>query len=415
LVTSFVEFYSYIMRTLGCLTLGALLGPSLAARLITQNACDFPDSLAEKYSGARVVGSGATACVFLAEDVGGVTVAVKVQKTGSTSARAAWEKECVSLQTIRNRACSMGADVHELIETFLPSCLDQGFDGVSYYVMHAAGIETIQKKTRLPLEQQLTLFAQMVGAMYGLHATGFTHNDLHGENIVMDEDDNLAVIDFGELAPHHSGSGYKHDANSVWKWTAQLAVCPSNAFPSGGGFAAQRQNKASLLDCLRKNWNVDAESLKTIGLVLENAILKKKDQMIKELWETEFVQGLDAKLTRKFAWSKLDGCLDWDWKEIKGVQECTDLASFEGQCPIESRPGACYNEAGSWSCWTDGVDFWKDQCIEQGYDGACRYSDYGKELDVNTLKTCTDLDVCEQQCATKSGMAKRIKSHFVSA
>lgn len=295
----------------------------------------------------------------------------------------------------------MGEEVHTVVETFIPTCLDSGYN---YYVMSAAGSEGIEKKTRLPLDSQLSLFAQMIGAMYGLHATGFSHNDLHGNNIVMDENENLAVIDFGELQPHHGGTGYKHDINAVWKWTAQLAVCPSDAWPGGGGFAAQRLNKNKFLECLKNHWEVDPESLETIGQVLENAILKKKDQMLKEFWETEFVQSLDARLTRKFAWSELDGCLEWNWDEIKGVEECTEVSSFVGQCPIESRPGACYNSVGGWSCWTDGVDFWKGQCQEQGYEGACSYKEYGKQLDPAELPSCTDLNVCEQQCATKPGM-----------
>jgi len=272
--------------------------------------------------------------------------------------------------------------------------------------MSAAGTEGIEKKVRLPLDSQLTLFAQMIGAIYALHATGWTHNDLHGNNIVMDASENLAVIDFGELQPHHAGIALKHDINAVWKWTAQLAVCPSAAFPGTQGFdfGPMKQNKAAFLQCLKNKWEVDAGSLEMIGKVLDNAIYKNKDQMMKEFWETEFVQSLDAKLNKKFQWSEMNGCLTWSWKELKGVEECTEVPSFVGQCPMESRPGACYNSRGAWSCWVDGVDFWKGQCQEQGYDGACSYAEYGKQLQVQDLPSCTKLDVCEQQCATKTGM-----------
>jgi len=365
--------------------------------------CQFPSNLKDRYSSSRIAGSGATACVFLAEDQDGKTVAVKVPKGDSSMARADWQTECETLQQMRRRACSMGEEVHGLMETFIPTCLDSGSN---YYVMNAAGTTGIEKKVRLPLAIQRTLVAQMIGAMYALHATGYTHNDLHGNNIVMDADNNLAIIDFGELQPHHSDTGLKHDMNAVWKWTAQLAVCPSTAYPGyrGFGFAPQLDAKREFLKCLRNNWDVDEESLSTISLVLDNAIYKKKNQMLKELWETKFVQSLDARISKKFAWSEMSGCLELDWDEIKGVEECSDVPGFVGQCPIESRPGACYNTAGAWSCWTDGVDFWKTQCMEKGYEGACRYTDYGKTLTPAELPTCAALDVCEQQCATKPGM-----------
>lgn len=369
--------------------------------------CEWPDELTE-YMNPRVVGSGATACVYLAENAEGQTVAVKAQKKGSSSSAAAWEKECQSLELIRRRGCSLGEEVHNLVETFIPTCLGVGTSGqTSYYIMNAAGTTGIESKTRQPLDTQLKIFAQMLGAIYALHATGFTHNDLHGMNLVLDDENRLSLIDFGELAPHHSGSGYKHDINSVWKWTAQLAVCPSSAFPgsSGNSFGALRANKADFLACMKKNWDVDEDSLSTIGDVLEHAILRNKNQMLKEFWDTEFVQSLDANLKRKFAWAKMDGCLDWNWDEIKGVDECTEVSSFAGQCPIESRPGACYNKfGGAWSCWTDGVDFWKGQCQEQGYDGACAYKNYGHELKEDEIPLCDDKNVCEQQCGTKPGM-----------
>jgi len=366
-------------------------------------SCAFPKNLADKYSSPRIAGSGATACVFLADNADGQTVAIKVKKGTSSISRASWEKECETLQQMRRRACSIGDDVHDLAETFIPTCLDSGSN---FYVMSAAGTTGIEKKVRLPLESQLTLFAQMIGSVYALHATGFTHNDLHGMNLVMDDAENLAVIDFGELQPHHSDTGLKHDINGVWKWTAQLAVCPSAAYPGyrGFGFAAQNQAKGAFLQCLKNNWEVDPESLETISQVLNNAIYKNKNQMLKEFWETPFVQKQDARVTKKFAWSEMEGCREWDWQEIKGVIECKDVPGFIGQCPIESRPGGCYNTVGAWSCWTDGVDFWKGQCNEQGYEGACQYSDYGKTLSQETLPTCASLDVCEQQCATKPGM-----------
>jgi len=369
--------------------------------------CTFPEELQE-YTNPRVVGSGATACVYLAENEEGQTVAVKSQKKGSSSSAAAWQKECESLELIRRRGCSMGQEVHTLVETFIPTCLGVGTSGeTSYYIMNAAGTTGIETKTRQPLETQLKIFVQMLGAVYALHATGFTHNDLHGMNLVLDDSNLLAMIDFGELAPHHSAAGYKHDINSVWKWTAQLAVCPSSTFPgsSGNSFAALRTNKVNFLQCLKKNWEVDDESLSTIDGVLEHAILRNKDQRLKEFWNTEFVQSLEANLNSKFAWGKMKGCLEWDWDEIKGVDECTEVPSFAGQCPIESRPGACYNKfGGAWSCWTDGIDFWKDQCQEQGYDGACAYTNYGHELTMDEIPLCEEKKVCEQQCGTKPGM-----------
>jgi len=196
-------------------------------------ACAFPSSLKGKYRDAFAVGQGATACVFIATTRSGNPVAIKVAKQAGRDAM--WRAECSDMQNLRIEACAAGPQFQENAERYLPTCVEIGGHGDSaYYVMQAAGttgIEDAAPRMLHDVEQQKNTFAQLVAAVYTLHGLGYTHNDLHGHNIVMDGPD-LALIDFGEIAPHHRGLGYKHDVNSIWRWANALAQCgEASTFP----------------------------------------------------------------------------------------------------------------------------------------------------------------------------------------
>lgn len=276
-------------------------------------ACSFPSSLKGKYRDAFAVGQGATACVFIATTSSGNPVAIKVAKP-NTGGHGEWQRECGDMQSLRLAACQDGQKAQQLAEAFLPTCLEVGRTGsLSFYVMQAAGTTGISDKARqiqhnVPLQKQI--FSQTVAAVYSLHGIGYTHNDLHGHNIVVDDGNSVALIDFGEIKHHHRGLGYKHDANSVWRWAAELAACPDEAkFPrlmksffSKASRDELTERSKHLLTCLKDKWSADEEFISAFRVVLEAAVKIESDQRIKLLFETAFVQNNLPQLQSAFPW-----------------------------------------------------------------------------------------------------------------
>merc|ERR1719265_2004207 len=78
-----------------------------------------------------------------------------------------------------------------------------------------------------------SVFAQLVGAVTAMHGIGYSHNDLHDQNVViLDQSTLVALIDFGETVPLARGKrsgGYKEDENVLARNAAKLARCPADA------------------------------------------------------------------------------------------------------------------------------------------------------------------------------------------
>jgi len=281
------------------------------------NGCQFPESLAGKYKDAWVVGTGATACVWIAQS-GGDSVAVKVAKGSGNVAE--WQKECREMKQLRTDACSAGAKAQLLAEMYLPTCLEVGEAGpVSYYVMQAAGkhgIKSFAKSIKDDVVLQKSIFAQTVAGVYSMHGIGWTHNDLHGENIVVDDNNFVGLIDFGEIKGHHRGLGKKHDANNIWRWAAAVADCPEGAqYPTLMKSFFSQKNKdeltgrsKELLACLESKWQPGQEFLTAFELVLTNTIKIAEDQEIEQLYETSFVQQNLPPVTSIYPWDG-EGCM----------------------------------------------------------------------------------------------------------
>merc|ERR1719387_2025432 len=153
----------------------------------------------------KYAGAGANGCVMLAKDTqnGGVEVAIKVsKKPGNLKG---WQDECRRAQRLHRTACSKGEEALKLAERYLPTCLDVGgTDQAPFIIMHAAegkGIGSMASK--LPKGDRASFFAQSVGAVTAMHGIGFSHNDLHNENVeILYGSSTLVLIDFGEVVPH---------------------------------------------------------------------------------------------------------------------------------------------------------------------------------------------------------------------
>ena len=56
---------------------------------------------------------------------------------------------------------------------------------------------TQSKKSRLPEELASKIFQQLINAVEYMHTIGIAHRDIKPENILLDQEDNIKIIDFG--------------------------------------------------------------------------------------------------------------------------------------------------------------------------------------------------------------------------
>lgn len=277
--------------------------------------CDsmWDPTLDDTYHSKRVVGSGATACVFLARQRSDERmVAVKVGK--ATESLSQWQQECTEMQLLRVGSCRAGIEINQLNEQYLPTCLGVGSTpSGNFYIMHAAGTEGIEDITGRTVAERKSIFAQFIGAIYAMHSLHYTHNDLHGQNIVLDGN-KLAIIDFGNMVDDllAARSTYMRDGNAAWRWTALLADCPGDAWWSetAGGFAA-RQLADNFKNCLRDRWGADEASIQAFEGVLNKDIHELPTQGIRSLYRSRLVQENLPKFDKIYPWSGAEGCLSW--------------------------------------------------------------------------------------------------------
>jgi len=298
--------------------------------------CDsmWDPMLDETYHSKRVVGSGATACVYLAKQKSDDRmVAVKVGKP--TESLSQWQQECTEMQLLRVGSCRAGREVNQLNEQYLPSCLGVGATPRgNYYIMHAAGTTGIEDLEGGTVAERKGIFAQFIGAIYAMHALDYTHNDLHGQNIVLDGH-KLAIIDFGNMVDilFAARSTYMRDGNAAWRWTAFLADCPGDAWWSetAGGFEA-RQLADNFKVCLREKWNADEDSIDAFEGVLNKDIHELPTFGIKRLFRSRLVQENLPKFEKVYPWAGAEGCLDW--KPAEAVEALMQVEfSSHWKCP----------------------------------------------------------------------------------
>jgi len=279
----------------------------------------------------------------------GKLVAIKVGKNSggkaATAALAAWKSECRSMQLLRFDACKAGGEVLALHEQFIPTCTGVGptKSGGAYYVMHAAGTLGFKEapNTDWDVNVRKQLFSSLVTSLYAMHVVGQTHNDLHGQNIVVDENLNMALIDFGELkVPEKSWvMGYKRDGNAVWRWAEVLAGCPQGnlwATSFDQGYLSPPV-AAATKQCLKKNWGVDADFVSKMDVIMNNGMDRKLPHAIMALYKTAFVQSNIPAAKSNFPAEFAKGCLDWDDAKMKDVMlqkqfedhvQCDSLPTF---------------------------------------------------------------------------------------
>ncbi|CAI9300981.1 unnamed protein product [Lactuca saligna] len=150
------------------------------------------NSLFGKYELGRLLGCGAFAKVYLARDiVTGQSLAVKVinkQKiTHNSSLMSNIEREIDIMRRLRHPNI---VKLYEVLATKTKI----------YFVMELVkGGELFAKvaKTRLSESQSRKYFQQLISAIGYCHSRGVYHRDLKPENLLIDENGNLKVSDFG--------------------------------------------------------------------------------------------------------------------------------------------------------------------------------------------------------------------------
>jgi len=349
--------------------------------------CDsiWPDELSGKFRDKFVVGSGATACVFLGYDSTNTLVAIKVGKgssgKGIDAAFASWKAECDDMQSMRMKGCRAGKEILQMHEQYLPTCTDLGkHKHGAYYVMHAAGTSMIKDagdvlgfSTKVKQE----VFAQLVASTYALHAVDLTHNDLHGQNIVLDGSQ-LALIDFGSLKTLERSwkRDYKRDSNAIWRWGAVLGNCPAKAqWPNPPTSSAA----AAFLTCMKDFSGNDPTFMSSMKKLVDGDVKEGKEHFVGDVFKSNFLQTHLPAQKSYYPWVGTGDCLAWSkdkWSKFEfdeqfpKYRKCDTLKTFKTiktktkkgktrvtetlQCniPGQTFDSACYsNTAGKiWAC-----------------------------------------------------------------
>jgi len=398
---------------------------------------NLPAAITSVHSGLHYVGQGANACVYLSDDP---PRAIKVSKWPSNPTLWSPRAECEKGQNLHAAACGNDELLAET-ETYLPTCtgghLAQHRGDDSYIMMHRAGglaPTTILRlgegaAHKLPPAYQKVVFAQLVSAIRTIHSLGFTHNDLHDGNVMLDLPDflqsfpwdrhdptpapndapslpRLAIIDFGEMVPYAQGwkRDYKRDFNSLWDRTAFLANCPDHQARWWSTRGAQAGAEA-FVNCLIAEWQVDNQFVETLWVAIHAAMEETEDQHIEELFQTHFVQSHIPNVPDR-RYPVGDACNSHSLLQTLSTEE-------ELQADVAK---ASHHHSASNSCdAVDGYTVFEGKCtghwIEVFADG--HYSHYGEDHHINGVSDCAD--VCDEHndCAgfyTKNGRCSHWRS-----
>ncbi|QCE12004.1 serine/threonine kinase [Vigna unguiculata] len=147
--------------------------------------------LLQKYELGRLLGQGTFAKVYHGRNlITGMSVAIKVidkEKILKVGLVDQIKREVSVMRLIRHR------HVVELYEVMATKTK------IFFVMEHAKGGELFNKllKGRLKVEAARKYFQQLISAVDYCHSRGVCHRDLKPENLLLDENDNLMVSDFG--------------------------------------------------------------------------------------------------------------------------------------------------------------------------------------------------------------------------
>lgn len=86
------------------------------------------------------------------------------------------------------------------LQTFIPMHIEptnSKIKVITEYLPQSTYLETLIPDTSVNSTTRFMLIKQLVLFLYYLHSVGYHHNDFHDKNILVDDLNNIAVIDFG--------------------------------------------------------------------------------------------------------------------------------------------------------------------------------------------------------------------------
>ena len=144
-----------------------------------------------RYRIERMLGQGGMGAVYKAYDKElDRTVALKLVRpdlAAEPQAMARFKQELLLASRISHKNVLR---IHDLGEA-------AGVKFISMAYVHGQDLHGLLQKGRLTLEQALAIIRQLCGALDAAHAEGVVHRDLKPQNVLLDEQLNVFVTDFG--------------------------------------------------------------------------------------------------------------------------------------------------------------------------------------------------------------------------
>ncbi|XP_038569431.1 maternal embryonic leucine zipper kinase [Micropterus salmoides] len=160
------------------------------------------DELYKYYEVYETIGSGGFAKVKLGRHIlTGEKVAIKIMNKKDLGEDLPRVK--VEIEAMKNLSHQHVCRLYHVIETSTQIFM------VLEYCPGGELFDYIIAKDRLSEEETRVFFRQIVSAMAYVHSQGYAHRDLKPENLLIDEDHNLKLIDFGLCAKPKGGLGYE--------------------------------------------------------------------------------------------------------------------------------------------------------------------------------------------------------------
>ncbi|CAL1601458.1 unnamed protein product [Knipowitschia caucasica] len=160
------------------------------------------DELLKYYEVYETIGSGGFAKVKLGRHIRtGEKVAIKIMNKKSLGDDLPRVK--LEIDAMKNLSHQHICRLYQVIETSTQIFM------VIEYCPGGELFDYIIAKDRLSEEETRVFFRQIVSAIAYVHSQGYAHRDLKPENLLIDEDQNLKLIDFGLCARPKGGLGYE--------------------------------------------------------------------------------------------------------------------------------------------------------------------------------------------------------------
>lgn len=163
---------------------------------------DSAAELLKYYEVYETIGSGGFAKVKLGRHIlTGEKVAIKIMEKKELGDDLPRVK--VEIEAMKNLSHQHVCRLYHVIETSTKIYM------VLEYCPGGELFDYIIAKDRLSEQETRVFFRQIVSALAYVHSQGYAHRDLKPENLLIDEDQNLKLIDFGLCAKPKGGLGYE--------------------------------------------------------------------------------------------------------------------------------------------------------------------------------------------------------------